>query len=214
MNMYRTLWLVVLSLLTLGVVLLAPAHAQGPADLSAADPTAAADAAPAADPAPAASPAPAAPLPDTPSTSKAAADDSWRVRMSIYGWFAGVHGTVGVAGHNAGVHVPFSDLFHYLKGIIPIAVEADKGRFIMPIDYIWAMTRPSPSTISVRLLSMRTLPSRSLRRSSAIEYWTASISRSMPWPASATGMSARTLPWFLPGSVFRVPPAGSMGWVV
>ena len=137
MNMYRTLWLVVLSLLTLGVVLLAPAHAQGPADLSAADPTAAADAAPAADPAPAASPAPAAPLPDTPSTSKAAADDSWRVRMSIYGWFAGVHGTVGVAGHNAGVHVPFSDLFHYLKGIIPIAVEADKGRFIMPIDYIW-----------------------------------------------------------------------------
>jgi hypothetical protein len=57
--------------------------------------------------------------------------------VSIYGWFAGVHGTAGVLGHDTGVHIPFSDLFHYLKGIIPIAVEADKGRFVMPIDYLW-----------------------------------------------------------------------------
>ena len=57
--------------------------------------------------------------------------------MSIYGWFAGVHGTAGVLGHDTGIHIPFSDLFHYLKGIIPIAVEADKGRFVMPIDYLW-----------------------------------------------------------------------------
>ena len=82
------------------------------------------------------SPAP-APLPDTPSASKATADDAWRAKMSIYGWFAGVHGTVGVAGHDAGIHIPFSDLFHYLKGIIPIAVEVNKGRFVAPIDYIW-----------------------------------------------------------------------------
>jgi len=57
--------------------------------------------------------------------------------MSIYGWFPGIHGTTGVAGHNVGVHAPFSDLFHYLKGVIPIAVEADKGRFVMPIDFFW-----------------------------------------------------------------------------
>src|SRR5262249_18519960 len=118
----RTLF--ALLFLTCSVVFCTSLLAQGPADLSAANPAASADPAP-------------APLPAAPSSREAAADDSWRVRMSIYGWFAGVHGTVGVAGHDAGIHVPFSDLFHYLKGIIPIAVEADKGRFIMPIDYIW-----------------------------------------------------------------------------
>jgi outer membrane protein OmpA-like peptidoglycan-associated protein len=65
------------------------------------------------------------------------ASDQWRVGISLYGWFAGLHGTVGVAGHNAGIHVPFSDLFHALIFEIPIAVEADKGRFVMPIDFLW-----------------------------------------------------------------------------
>jgi outer membrane protein OmpA-like peptidoglycan-associated protein len=61
----------------------------------------------------------------------------WRVGISIYGWFPGVHGTVGALGHNASIHVPFTDVFHTLKGIIPIAVEADKGRFLMPVDFLW-----------------------------------------------------------------------------
>jgi hypothetical protein len=61
----------------------------------------------------------------------------WRVGISIYGWFPGVHGTVGALGHNASIHVPFSDVFHTLRGIIPIAVEADKGRFLMPVDFLW-----------------------------------------------------------------------------
>ena len=61
----------------------------------------------------------------------------WRVGISIYGWFPGVHGSVGALGHNASIHVPFSDVFHTLKGIVPIAVEADKGRFLMPVDYLW-----------------------------------------------------------------------------
>jgi hypothetical protein len=57
--------------------------------------------------------------------------------MSIYGWFPGIHGTVGVLGHNAGIHESFSDVFHVLKGVIPIAVDAQKGRFVLPIDYFW-----------------------------------------------------------------------------
>ncbi|HME32436.1 MAG TPA: hypothetical protein VKG65_06775 [Terriglobales bacterium] len=48
-----------------------------------------------------------------------------------------MHGTVGALGHDAGIHVPFSDVFHYLKGVIPIAVEADKGRLVIPVDYLW-----------------------------------------------------------------------------
>ncbi len=99
------------------------AMAQGPADLSAANPAASAE------------PAPRAPLPDTPSAT--ASDDAWRVKVAIYGWFPGIHGTVGALDHNVGVHAPFSDVFHYLKGVIPVAVEADKGRFVMPIDFFW-----------------------------------------------------------------------------
>jgi hypothetical protein len=61
----------------------------------------------------------------------------WRVGITIYGWFPGVHGTVGAMGHNSSVHSSFSDIFHVLKGIVPIAVEADKGRFLMPVDLLW-----------------------------------------------------------------------------
>lgn len=82
------------------------------------------------------------PLPATPEPAPQASGlvpegTGWRGAVSIYGWFAGVHGTAGVGGHDAGVHIPFDDLFHYLKGIVPIAVEADKRRFVMPIDYLW-----------------------------------------------------------------------------
>jgi outer membrane protein OmpA-like peptidoglycan-associated protein len=44
---------------------------------------------------------------------------------------------VGVLGHDAGIHVPFSDVFHTLKGIIPIAVELDKRRLVIPVDFFW-----------------------------------------------------------------------------
>ena len=80
-------------------------------------------------------PLPAAPVPQF--GANATATDSWHGAVSIYGWFPGVHGTVGVLGHDAGFSSPFSDVFHALKGIIPIAVEADKGRLVIPIDYFW-----------------------------------------------------------------------------
>ncbi len=155
MNISRKMWFAVLPILTLSMALCASAQPQGPADLSAANPAAAAEPAATADPAPpanpaasadpaptaspaaAAPPAAPAPLPDTPSSSKAAADDGWRGTIAIYGWFPAVHGTVGVLGHNAGFDTSFSDIFHTLKGIIPVAVELDKGRFIMPIDFLW-----------------------------------------------------------------------------
>ena len=125
---------------TLTLLLCMSVFAQGPADLTTATPEAAA-----------AAPAPAAanrcchtraanPPRESGSTdrrSQSATVTVGAARISIYGWFSGVHGTVGVLGHDAGIHVPFCDLFHYLKGIIPIAVEADKGRFVMPIDYLW-----------------------------------------------------------------------------
>jgi hypothetical protein len=139
---------ILVALILTGLITL-PAAAAEPGDLSA---TSSADASatsatPDADPAalpadPAASSSNPKPLPDAPAPPPQASGmvpegPGWRGAVSIYGWFAGVHGTAGVRGHDAGVDIPFSDLFHYLKGIIPIAVEADKGRFVMPIDYLW-----------------------------------------------------------------------------
>jgi len=109
----------------LSVLFCLPTSAEEPADSTLATPatTADADALP--------------PAPQPQQAAATSADDGWRGTVAIYGWFAGVHGTVGAGGHDAGIHVPFSDLFHYLKGIIPIAAEADKGRFVMPVDFLW-----------------------------------------------------------------------------
>ena len=115
--------------IALSSLLCMSAVAQGPADSTLATPATTADA-----PAPAPDPAP-NPAPQYPTGGGGGGD--WRVGISIYGWFPGLHGTVGALDHNASIHVPFSDVFHTLKGIIPIAVEADKGRFVMPVDFLW-----------------------------------------------------------------------------
>jgi len=124
----------ILSLISLCLLVQAPGWAQGPVafDANVAESSSSGVA-----PDPSPSPAPAQPLPDSPSTSKAASDDAWRVKIAVYGWFPGIHGNVGGSNHNVGIHAPFSDVFHYLKGVIPVAVEADKGRFVMPIDFFW-----------------------------------------------------------------------------
>src|SRR5277367_2351340 len=90
--------------------------------------------------APAATPDPLPPNLDpqtSPASSSSSSADGWRAKIAVYGLFPGVHGTVGVLGHDTGFSVPFSDLFHYLKGVIPIAADVQKGRFVMPIDYLW-----------------------------------------------------------------------------
>jgi hypothetical protein len=131
MNTYSRNFLIAAAV-TLTLLLSMPAFAQGPADLTVADPATPATATPAAASAPAPVPNP---MPQYPTGGDTGGD--WRVSISIYGWFPGVHGTAGALGHNASIHQSFSDVFHTLKGIIPIAVEADKGRFVMPIDYLW-----------------------------------------------------------------------------
>jgi hypothetical protein len=122
---------------TLTLLFCTSVFAQGPAELTVADSAASAPtAAPAIPdaPAPAADAAAQGPVSQYPTGTTSG---NWRVGITVYGWFPGLHGTVGVLDHNASVHVPFSDVFHTLKGVIPIAVEADKGRFLMPVDFIW-----------------------------------------------------------------------------
>ena len=120
MGSYRKLCCEVLTVVTLSMLVCLSAGAQGPADVSAQDQ------------------ATATPAPDPPPPPPATSDDGgWRGQIAIYGWFPGIHGTVGVLGHDAGIHVPFSDVFHTLKGIIPIAVELDKRRLVIPVDFFW-----------------------------------------------------------------------------
>ena len=136
MNLHRKNFRPLLVAVTLTVLFCTSVFAQGPADLTVASSAAAASTAASAIPdAPAPTPDQAAgPVSQYPSGSTGG---DWRVGITVYGWFPGLHGTVGALGHNASIHVPFSDVFHTLKGIIPIAVEADKGRFVMPVDFLW-----------------------------------------------------------------------------
>jgi hypothetical protein len=146
MNLPRTLCPLVA--VTLTVLFCSSVFAQGPSGLTVADSAAAAQTAtpavpdtPAIPDAPAVPDAPApTPLPAQGPVSQyptGATSGGWRVGITVYGWFPGLHGTVGVYGHDASIHVPFSDVFDTLKGIIPIAVETDKGRFLMPVDFLW-----------------------------------------------------------------------------
>jgi hypothetical protein len=70
---------------------------------------------------------------DTPSPS----DDGWHVNIVPYLWFAGVHGTVGVAGREASVHASPSDVFNYVNLGAMIAVEPRYKRVLFPVDYMW-----------------------------------------------------------------------------
>ncbi|MGB7553786.1 MAG: hypothetical protein WBM04_05395, partial [Candidatus Korobacteraceae bacterium] len=134
MNSYYKTFFAASAAVTLSLLLSLSALAQGPADLTAATPATTATDATAS---PVAAAMPDAPPPQTQYPTGSGTSDDWRVGISIYGWFPGIHGTVGALGHDAGIHIPFSDVWHTLKGLIPIAVEADKGRFLMPIDFFW-----------------------------------------------------------------------------
>jgi hypothetical protein len=70
---------------------------------------------------------------DTPSPS----DNGWHVNVVPYIWFAGVHGTVGVAGRDASVHASPSDVLSYVNLGAMIAVEPRYKRVLFPVDYMW-----------------------------------------------------------------------------
>jgi hypothetical protein len=143
MNSHVKTFFAIVAAILLSILTCSPAIAAEPASPSqpAASAEASATAAPP-DADPAAPPANPAPQYGTPF----ATGNSWRGTISIYGWFPGVRGTVGVLGHNAGFNAPFTDIFHFLKGIIPVAVEADKGRFVMPIDFFWVKLAQGTAT--------------------------------------------------------------------
>jgi hypothetical protein len=83
--------------------------------------------------------------PQDPGTAKPAtliedpspSDDGWHAALTPYVWFAGVHGDVGVRGHDASVHASFSDIFSDVNIGAMGALEVRYNRIVMPIDFMW-----------------------------------------------------------------------------
>ncbi len=63
--------------------------------------------------------------------------DGWHVGITPYIWFAGIHGTSGVLGHDASVHADFSDIFNYLNIGAMGVVDLRYNRVVMPVDFLW-----------------------------------------------------------------------------
>jgi hypothetical protein len=74
---------------------------------------------------------------DAPQSIETSTDEGWHVGITPYLWFAGVHGTAGVLGHDASVHASFSDIFSYLNMGAMATVETRYNRVIMPVDFMW-----------------------------------------------------------------------------
>jgi hypothetical protein len=64
-------------------------------------------------------------------------DDGLHVSITPYLWFAGVHGTTGVLGHDASVHAGFGDIFNYLNIGAMGVLETRYNRVILPVDFLW-----------------------------------------------------------------------------
>ena len=71
--------------------------------------------------------------PDAPSPS----NDGWHVDLVPYVWFAGVHGTTGVLGHEVSIHADASDVLSYLNIGVMGHAEIRHNRFLIPVDFMW-----------------------------------------------------------------------------
>jgi len=72
-----------------------------------------------------------------PPVASSTSDDTWHFDLGPYVFVPGIHGTVGVLGHDASVHVSGSDVLSNFNGGLAGFVQARKNRFVVPIDFIW-----------------------------------------------------------------------------
>src|SRR5215471_3675999 len=64
-------------------------------------------------------------------------DEGWHVDVIPYLWFAGVHGTAEVLGHEASVHADAADvLSNFNIGFMGV-VEPRYNRLLFPTDFMW-----------------------------------------------------------------------------
>src|SRR5580704_10416833 len=70
-------------------------------------------------------------------TDQTSSSDGLHISVTPYIWFAGVNGTSGVLGHEAGVHAGFGDIFNYLNIGAMGVLETRYNRVLMPVDFMW-----------------------------------------------------------------------------
>ena len=71
--------------------------------------------------------------PDSPPPSS----DGWHVDIVPYLWFAGVHGTSGVNGHEASIHATAGEVLENLNLGFMGAAEIRHNRLLLPMDFMW-----------------------------------------------------------------------------
>jgi hypothetical protein len=79
------------------------------------------------------------------SDSNGPADDRWHIGFLPYLWFPGAHGTTGIRGFNASVHVSAGDLLSHFDIGLMGAVELRKNRVVLPVDTMWVRLSDSKS---------------------------------------------------------------------
>ena len=72
-------------------------------------------------------------IPPNPESS----DPGFHIGVTPYLWFSGIHGTVGVGGHEASVHASASDVLSNLDIGFMVSVEPRYNRLIFPVDVMW-----------------------------------------------------------------------------
>ena len=73
-------------------------------------------------------------------------DDDWHVDVVPYLWFAGVHGTSGVLGHDASIHADASEVLSNFNIGFMGALEARYNRILIPVDFMWIKLTDNGST--------------------------------------------------------------------
>jgi hypothetical protein len=69
--------------------------------------------------------------------SPAPSDEGWHLSLTPYLWFAGVHGTSGVLGHEASIHVDVSDVLSNFDIGFMGASELRYNHLLFPVDFMW-----------------------------------------------------------------------------
>ena len=72
-------------------------------------------------------------MPDSASASTA----GWHIDVTPYLWFAAIHGTSGVRGHDANIDASTSDVLSYLNLGFMGSSTIRHNRLILPMDFMW-----------------------------------------------------------------------------
>ena len=70
-------------------------------------------------------------------------DNKWHAYGTGYLWIPGIHGTVGIRGFDASVHVSAGDIFSNFKGGLLGVFTPTYNRFSAPVDFMWMRLQDS-----------------------------------------------------------------------